>query len=108
MKLLLLPNDSTVEASLVSGEPLPEGIRFNATNKTFFIEQLSKVNLPIEVKLTLKNQSKVLAEKVILVTEVKRKKENISIPLLQEKGKYLQSQLKGYIFEYQGLSMDDM
>ncbi|MBU3578129.1 MBG domain-containing protein [Polynucleobacter sp. UK-Kesae-W10] len=69
VKLLLLPNDSTVEASLVSGEPLPEGIRFNATNKTFFIEQLSKVNLPIEVKLTLKNQSKVLAEKVILVTK---------------------------------------
>ena len=47
-------------------------------------------------------------EKVVLVTEVKSKKENIYIPLLQEKGKYLQSQLKGYIFEYQGLSMDDM
>ena len=47
-------------------------------------------------------------EKTVLVAEVKRKKENISIPLLQEKGKNLQSQLKGYTFEYRGLSMDDM
>jgi AAA+ ATPase superfamily predicted ATPase len=47
-------------------------------------------------------------EKTVLVAEVKRKKENISIPLLQEKGKNLQSHLKGYTFEYQGLSMADM
>lgn len=47
-------------------------------------------------------------EKTVLVAEVKRKKENISIPLLEEKGKNLQSQLKGYTFEYQGLSIDDM
>jgi hypothetical protein len=47
-------------------------------------------------------------EKTVLVVEVKRKKENISIPLLQEKGKSVKSQLEGYIFEYQGFSMDDM
>ena len=47
-------------------------------------------------------------EKTVLVAEVKRKKENISIPILQEKGKNLQSQLKGYSFEYLGLSIDDM
>ena len=47
-------------------------------------------------------------EKIVLVAEVKRKKENISKPLLQEKGKSLKTQLEGYIFEYQGLSMDDM
>ncbi len=35
-------------------------------------------------------------EKTVLVAEVKRKKENISIPLLQGKGQNLQSQLKGY------------
>ena len=43
-----------------------------------------------------------------MVAEVKRKKENVSIPLLQEKGKSLISQLEGYIFEYQGFSIDDM
>lgn len=47
-------------------------------------------------------------EKTVLIAEVKRKKGNISIPLLQEKGKNLQSQLKGYTFEYLGFSMDDM
>ena len=47
-------------------------------------------------------------EKAVLVAEVKRKKENISIPLLEEKGGNLQNQLKGYTFKYQGLSMDDM
>lgn len=47
-------------------------------------------------------------EKTVLIAEVKRKKENISISLLEEKGKNLQSQLKGYTFEYKGLSMDDM
>jgi len=47
-------------------------------------------------------------EKTVMVAEVKRKKENISIPLLEEKGKSLKSQLEGYIFEYQGFSMDDM
>jgi hypothetical protein len=69
VKLLLLPENSTVEATLVSGEPLPDGVRFNPSNKTFYIEKLSDVNLPIEVKLTLKNQSQTLAEKVILVTK---------------------------------------
>jgi hypothetical protein len=47
-------------------------------------------------------------EKTVLVAEVKRRKENISIPLLQEKGKNLLNQLKGYTFEYQGFSVDDM
>ncbi len=47
-------------------------------------------------------------EKTVLVAEVKRKKENISIPILQERGRNLQSQLKGYSFEYLGLSIDDM
>lgn len=47
-------------------------------------------------------------EKNVLLAEVKRKKENISIPLLQGKGKNIQSQLKGYTFEYLGLSIDDM
>lgn len=47
-------------------------------------------------------------EKTVLVAEVKRKKENISIPLLQGKGQNLQSQLKGYTFEYKSLSLDDM
>ena len=48
---------------------MPDGVRFNPSNKTFYIEKLSDVNLPIEVKLTLKNQSQALAEKVILVTK---------------------------------------
>ena len=69
IKLLLLPENSYIEPALANGEPLPSGIIFNASNKTFYVEQLSKVNLPIEVKLTLKNQSTALAEKVILVTK---------------------------------------
>jgi YDG domain len=69
VKLLLLPNNSSVEATLATGEPLPDGVRFNPSNKTFYIEKLSDVNLPIEVKLTLKNQSQKLSEKVIMITK---------------------------------------
>nr|MBD3622371.1 AAA family ATPase [Sunxiuqinia sp.] len=47
--------------------------------------------------------------KVVLFAEVKRKKENISISVLQEKAKkLLQSQLKDYTAEYMGFSMEDM
>lgn len=47
--------------------------------------------------------------KVVLFAEVKRKKENISILVLQEKAKkLLQSQLKDYTAEYMGFSMEDM
>jgi AAA+ ATPase superfamily predicted ATPase len=47
-------------------------------------------------------------EKRVLFVEVKRKKENISITLLQDKAKSLLAQLKGYEAEYKGLSMDDL
>lgn len=47
-------------------------------------------------------------EKSVVFTEVKRKKENISIPKLKEKSKNLQSQLKGYNTEFLGLSMEDI
>lgn len=47
-------------------------------------------------------------EKIVLFAEVKRKKENISMPVLQEKAKNLLTQLKGYDAEYKGLSMEDM
>lgn len=47
--------------------------------------------------------------KAVLFAEVKRKKENISMPVLQEKaGNLLQSQLKGYAAEYVGFAMEDM
>ncbi|MBW6481143.1 MAG: AAA family ATPase [Bacteroidales bacterium] len=47
--------------------------------------------------------------KAVLFAEVKRKKENISISVLQEKAKKLvQSQLKDYTAEYMGFSMEDM
>lgn len=47
--------------------------------------------------------------KVVLFAEVKRKKENISISVLQEKAKkLLQSQLKDYTVKYMGFSMEDM
>ncbi|MFV0267905.1 MAG: ATP-binding protein [Draconibacterium sp.] len=47
--------------------------------------------------------------KVVLFVEVKRKKENISILVLQEKAKkLLQSQLKDYTAEYMEFSMEDM
>ncbi|NDV96105.1 ATP-binding protein [Dysgonomonas sp. 521] len=47
-------------------------------------------------------------EKSVTFTEVKRKKENISIQKLKEKSKNLQTQLKGYKVEFLGLSMEDM
>jgi len=47
-------------------------------------------------------------EKRVLFAEVKRKKENISLPVLQDKAKNLLSQLKGYEAEYKGLSMEDL
>lgn len=47
--------------------------------------------------------------KVVLFAEVKRKKENINIPVLQEKaGNLLRSQLKEYAAEYVGLSLEEM
>ncbi len=47
--------------------------------------------------------------KTVLFAEVKRRKENISMTVLQEKaGNLLQSQLKGYTAEYVGFSMEDM
>ena len=47
-------------------------------------------------------------EKTVLFAEVKRKKENISLPVLQEKAKNLLAQLKGYDAEFKGLSIEDM
>lgn len=47
--------------------------------------------------------------KTVLFAEVKRKKENISMSVLQEKaGNLLRSQLKEYAAEYVGFSMEDM
>lgn len=47
--------------------------------------------------------------KAVLFGEVKRKKENISMPVLQEKaGNLLRSQLKEYAAEYVGFSLEDM
>ena len=47
--------------------------------------------------------------RTVLFAEVKRKKENISVPVLQEKAKnLLHAQLKEYAAEYLGFSMEDM
>lgn len=46
--------------------------------------------------------------KTVLFAEVKRKKENFSLPVLQGKAKKLETQLKEYTAEYKGFSMDDM
>jgi len=47
--------------------------------------------------------------KAVLFAEVKRRKENISMPVLQEKARnLLQTQLKEYVAEYVGFSMEDM
>ena len=47
-------------------------------------------------------------EKTILFAEVKRKSENISLPLLKQKAKNLQTQLPDYKAEFKGFSMEDM
>lgn len=47
-------------------------------------------------------------EKKVVFAEVKRKKENISIPELQRKSETLLHQLKGYAAEYRALSIEDM
>ena len=47
-------------------------------------------------------------EKRVLFVEVKRKKENISLPELQEKAKNLHTLLSGYSAEFKGLAMEDM
>jgi len=47
--------------------------------------------------------------RTVLFAEVKRKKENISVPVLREKAKsLLQTQLNEYTTEYLGFSMEDM
>ncbi len=47
-------------------------------------------------------------EKLIIFGEVKRKKENISIPRLTDKAKNLQAQFSNYRAEFIGLSIEDM
>lgn len=47
-------------------------------------------------------------EKKVLFAEVKRKKENISHAVLQEKSKKLQAVLNGYKTEFKGFSIEDM
>lgn len=47
-------------------------------------------------------------EKTILFAEVKRKKGNISIPVLKNKAKKLLDQLPGYRADFLGLSLEDM
>ncbi len=47
-------------------------------------------------------------EKTVLFAEVKRKSENISIPVLKQKSNNLQNQLPGYVAEFKGFSMEDM
>ena len=47
-------------------------------------------------------------DKVVLVAEVKRNAKRISISQLKEKAVKLERQLKGYKFEYKGLSLDDL
>ncbi|MBU3582224.1 filamentous hemagglutinin N-terminal domain-containing protein [Polynucleobacter sp. AP-Capit-er-40B-B4] len=68
-KLLMLPNGSTLQASLEDGSSLPAGIRFNAANRTFAIPKISEVTLPITVKLTLARGNSVLSNKVMVVTK---------------------------------------
>lgn len=46
--------------------------------------------------------------KSVLFGEVKRKKANISIPVLKDKAKNIHAQLKDYNAEYVGLSLEDM
>lgn len=57
-----------------------------------------------EIDIVAVNDSK----KIILFTEVKRKKENISLPLLKEKAKNLQSKFKDYKAKFAGRSLEDM
>jgi len=47
-------------------------------------------------------------DKAVIVAEVKRKKENISIPGLKNKAENLTAQLTGYNIEFLGLSIEDM
>lgn len=47
-------------------------------------------------------------EKTVLFVEIKRKRENISLPELQGKAKNLLAQLNGYLAEFKGFSMEDM
>jgi hypothetical protein len=68
-KLLRLPDQSVVKASLADGSALPQGIQFNAADMTFSVPKLSDVNLPIYVKLSLVRGNAALSEKTLLVEE---------------------------------------
>jgi filamentous hemagglutinin family protein len=68
-KLLRLPDQSVVKASLADGSALPQGIQFNAADMTFSVPKLSEVNLPIYVKLSLVRGNAALSEKTLLVEE---------------------------------------
>ncbi|WP_158009064.1 hypothetical protein, partial [Polynucleobacter sp. MWH-Adler-W8] len=68
-RLLLLPNNSTLAVTLENGSPLPPGIRFNATDRNFSIPKLADVTLPIAVKISMVRGSKVLSDKIFVVTK---------------------------------------
>ena len=110
-KIFNLPD--SVDTSILYTDP--NGFNFTTLQK-YFTDKFATQNLYSAIgtywEKGNQNEIDIVAvndlEKTVLVAEVKRKKENVSIPLLQEKGKSLISQLEGYIFEYQGFSIDDM
>jgi hypothetical protein len=67
--LLRLPNESTLQATLEDGSPLPPGIFFNTTTRTFSVPKIADVSLPITVKLAIKRGNKTLSEKTLVVTK---------------------------------------
>ena len=68
-KLLLLPKDSTLTATLEDGSPLPSGILFNVANRSFSVPKLADVTLPITVKIALVRGKNVLSDKTLVVTK---------------------------------------
>jgi hypothetical protein len=68
-KLLLLPKDSTLTATLEDGSPLPSGILFNVANRSFSVPKLADVTLPITVKIALVRGKNVLSDKILVVTK---------------------------------------
>ena len=68
-KLLLLPKGGKLSVVMINGQPLPSAIQYNPGSQAFAVPKLSAVNLPLSVKVRLMRGTKLLSEKVLIITK---------------------------------------
>ena len=68
-KYLLLTDGATLNISAVDGTELPEGLTYNPASRSFSVNNLAQVKLPIAIKVSVIRNNRVVAEKILEVTK---------------------------------------